>query len=105
MLQAVQDLNQMLDSENKISVRIGIATGSLVGGVIGTTRMQFDVWGQTVNRASRIESCARPGIVTVCSHTAALIVSLFSVVDVGKQNLKGIGEEHVFELGHLMKNE
>jgi adenylate cyclase len=48
-----------------ISVRIGIACGPVVAGVIGRRKFAYDVWGDTVNAASRLESAAMPGTVQV----------------------------------------
>jgi len=48
-----------------ISVRIGIACGPVVAGVIGHRKFAYDVWGDTVNLASRLESVAAPGSILV----------------------------------------
>ncbi|MGH8957431.1 MAG: adenylate/guanylate cyclase domain-containing protein [Acidimicrobiia bacterium] len=43
-----------------LELRVGLASGSVIGGVIGQRRMLFDVWGETVNTASRMESSGLP---------------------------------------------
>jgi len=52
-------------SQGEVSVRIGLHCGPLTAGVLGTQRMQFDVWGDTVNVASRMESTCQPGRIHV----------------------------------------
>ncbi|QPG06839.1 adenylate/guanylate cyclase domain-containing protein [Salinimonas marina] len=56
-----------------LGVRVGIATGPVTGGVIGQHKPCFDVWGQTVNLAARLEQYASTDKVMVCPHTAARI--------------------------------
>ena len=74
-----------------ISVRIGIATGPAVAGIIGTSRFSYDVWGQTVNLAARLESHGIPGKILVCSATRALIVEDWQLTQQRRIDLKGIG--------------
>lgn len=54
-------------------MRIGMHMGPLVAGIIGTTKMSFDVWGDTVNLASRAEQSAEPGHITITAPIAKLI--------------------------------
>ena len=63
------------DLPGGIEVRIGIHSGPVTAGVIGTQRMQYDVWGDTVNVASRMESTSEPGRIHV-SSSFALALSL-----------------------------
>jgi class 3 adenylate cyclase len=57
-------------SGDPIVVRVGIATGPAVAGVIGFRRFAYDLWGDTVNLASRLQESARPGTVLVSEPTA-----------------------------------
>lgn len=59
------------------SVRVGLHTGPLVAGVVGQTRFAYDVWGDTVNIASRMESAGEPGRVNLSGTTAARVADLF----------------------------
>jgi adenylate cyclase len=56
-----------------LQVRVGIASGSVVGGVIGRQRLLFDLWGDTVNLASRMESSGVPGRIQVAESTHDLL--------------------------------
>lgn len=56
-----------------LSLRVGVASGPVVGGVIGTRRILFDLWGDTVNVASRMESSGVPGRVQLAESTVDLL--------------------------------
>jgi guanylate cyclase len=56
-----------------LQVRVGIASGSVVGGVIGRRRILFDLWGDTVNTAARMESSGVPGRIHVAASTRELL--------------------------------
>ncbi len=56
-----------------LEVRIGINTGSTVAGIVGTKKFQYDIWGSTVNIASRMESASETGKINISDHTYQLI--------------------------------
>ncbi|RPI68540.1 MAG: adenylate/guanylate cyclase domain-containing protein, partial [Ignavibacteriae bacterium] len=56
-----------------VQVRLGVHCGAVTAGVIGTQRMQYDVWGDTVNVASRMESTGEPGRIHVSQTFASLL--------------------------------
>ncbi|MDQ2934389.1 MAG: adenylate/guanylate cyclase domain-containing protein [Chloroflexota bacterium] len=56
-----------------LEVRVGLASGDIVAGVIGQRRIQFDIWGDTVNTAARMESSGVPGRIQVAASTWELL--------------------------------
>ena len=67
----------------QINLRIGIHTGPAVAGVIGQRKFSFDVWGATVNIASRMESGGEPGKVHVSEAVAQALATRFSFINRG----------------------
>ncbi|HET9614442.1 MAG TPA: adenylate/guanylate cyclase domain-containing protein [Candidatus Limnocylindrales bacterium] len=74
-----------------IEVRVGVASGPVVGGVIGRRRMLFDLWGDTVNLASRMESSGVAGRVQVAESTAKLLSADDYVLEPREIEAKGLG--------------
>jgi adenylate cyclase len=74
-----------------LDVRIGIETGPVVAGVIGRRKFIYDLWGDTVNTASRMESHGLPGEIQVTERVAAALGPEFSVVPRGTIDVKGKG--------------
>jgi len=71
--------------------RIGLHTGPLVAGVIGKKKFSFDVWGDTVNTASRMEAASEPGRVNVSRATYDLVKEYFECESRGMLEVKGKG--------------
>lgn len=76
----------------KLRFRIGINSGSLVAGVIGSKKFQYDIWGDVVNVASRMESHGLPGKIQVTQETHDLLESDFVLTPRGSISIKGKGE-------------
>jgi len=76
----------------KWSLRVGIHSGPVVTGVVGKRKYAFDVWGDTVNVASRMESAGEPGRVNVSAYTYDLIRAEFECEYRGKVDAKGKGQ-------------
>ena len=74
-----------------ISFRIGINCGPVVAGVIGTRKFIYDVWGDTVNMASRMESLGVPGRVQVTHAVATRLAGSFELETRGLIDVKGKG--------------
>jgi adenylate cyclase len=75
-----------------LALRVGVHTGPLVAGVIGTHKFQYDLWGDTVNVASRLEATGVPGAVHVSRATRERLDDGFSVRRRGLVPLKGVGD-------------
>lgn len=78
------------------SVRVGVHSGDLVAGVLGTNKFLFDVWGDTVNTASRVESSGVPDAVSVSSTTWNRISHACIGESRGMVPIKGKGEMEMF---------
>jgi PAS domain S-box-containing protein len=76
----------------KFSIRIGINTGPVVAGVIGIKKFIYDLWGDTVNIASRMESQGLPGCIQVTTSTYKLLAGKFVFEERGTIQVKGKGE-------------
>lgn len=83
------------------SMRIGIHTGSLVAGIIGSKKFAFDVWGETVNIANRIESSADPNTIFVSEETNNHLKGFVDTSYVGKIYLKGIGDQEIYSVNRI----
>ena len=79
------------DLGTAIDVRVGVHTGPLVAGVIGTRRYTYDVWGDTVNVASRMESQGVPGQLQVSDDVRQRLGERFKLEDRGAIALKNRG--------------
>jgi len=75
----------------RLSLRIGINTGSVVAGVIGKKKFIYDVWGDTVNIASRMESHSQPDSIQVTEATYQLLKDRYQLVLRGEVEVKGKG--------------
>jgi class 3 adenylate cyclase/HAMP domain-containing protein len=90
----MQTYMQSLDSTlgKKLELRIGINTGSVIAGVIGIKKFIYDLWGDAVNVASRMESHGQPGLVQVTDATYAKLKEQYIFEQRGTISVKGRGE-------------
>ncbi len=83
-----------------LNLRVGLHVGPAIAGVIGLKKFIYDVWGNTVNTASRLESHGVPGRIHVTSETAALLADRYAFEPRGLVELKGKGPvETAFLIG------
>ncbi|MES0488967.1 MAG: adenylate/guanylate cyclase domain-containing protein [Leptospirales bacterium] len=101
IINAGLDIRDFLDSymvskkekgETGFSARIGIHSGSVVAGVVGLKKFAYDIWGDTVNIASRIESSGEKGKVNVSATVRSLVPESFNYTSRGKIKAKNKGE-------------
>jgi adenylate cyclase len=81
-----------------LEIRIGLASGPVVAGVIGQQRILFDLWGDTVNIASRMESAGMPGRIQVSASTHALLGDGYPFEERDEVEVKGLGRMTTFLL-------
>lgn len=77
-------------------LRLGIHTGELVAGVVGKNKFAYDIWGDTVNLAARMESSGEPGMVNVSGDTYQLVKNHFETEYRGKIKAKNKGEVDMY---------
>ncbi len=81
-----------------LGVRIGLNSGPVVAGVIGGKRFLYDVWGETVNLAQRLEAHGDGGCIQVTEDFARAHAEAFSFQSIGTVDLKGTGPTNVWRL-------
>jgi class 3 adenylate cyclase/predicted nucleic acid-binding Zn ribbon protein len=105
VVRAAMDIKDLLEKKKEenmksgapfFEARIGIHTGPLVSGVVGTKKFAFDVWGDTVNVASRMESGGEAGKINISDATYKLVSSKFKCLPRGKVPIKNRGEVEMY---------
>jgi adenylate cyclase len=81
-----------------LQMRIGLNSGPVVAGVIGKRRFLYDLWGDSVNTASRMESHGIPGEIQVSAATRKLLGGRFTFADRGTISIKGKGPMRTYLL-------
>ncbi len=92
---------QKLNNEPEWNIRVGIHTGELIAGVVGKKKFAYDVWGDTVNIASRMESNSEPGRVNVSLETYNEIKMFFNCEERGRILTKNRGELDMFFVNEI----
>ena len=98
-LNAAQSLNVYFkEHEIPLNFRIGIHAGSVMAGVLGSDRLFFDIWGDTVNMASRLESTGATGEIRCSERIKTALEGTWRFRDCGTIPMKGKGEPRVWQL-------
>ena len=82
----------------EVNLRIGVNTGPVVAGVIGSRKFAYDLWGDAVNVAARMESHSEPGKILTTEITASALSDRFVVTPEGIRDIKGKGPVPVFSV-------
>jgi class 3 adenylate cyclase len=96
MLEAANEINEV--SDIPLEIRIGINSGPVVAGVIGHKKFAYDLWGDAVNVAARMEELGQAGTVQITQATRKLLGDEFSYRDLGQIDVKGKGELQAYSV-------
>lgn len=96
MVAAMPALNAELGT--RFQLRAGVNTGSAVAGIVGSSKFSYDVWGDMVNLAARLESNGVPGVVVTSAAVANALQQRYTFESLGTKNLKGEGTTDVFAI-------
>jgi class 3 adenylate cyclase len=94
MLEAMDSFNRAHGTQ--LQIRIGVNSGPVVAGVIGMHKFTYDLWGNTVNVASRMESTGEPGRIHISVNTANLVRNDFKLESRGSIEVKSLGQVETF---------
>jgi class 3 adenylate cyclase len=100
-VKAAQNMLEFLDDRNRNSnrkweLRIGIHSGPVIGGIIDNKSLRFDLWGDTVNLASRLEGHGTPGMVNISATTYEMVKDHFTCKYRGTFEVKGKGDVEMY---------
>ena len=82
-------------------IRIGINSGSVVAGIVGVKKFAYDIWGDTVNTAARMEQNSEAGKINISGSTYELVKDQFTCEHRGKITAKGKGEVDMYFVNAL----
>ena len=96
MQQAMQRFN--VRNRHNWSIRVGVHCGPLMAGIIGSRKFAYDLWGDTVNLASRLESQGEAGKIHVSRDMAEALADKFELTELGVFSIRNRGDESVYRL-------
>jgi adenylate cyclase len=86
------------EKELDLNMRIGMASGPIMAGVIGRQKFSYDIWGDAVNLAARLENLSVPGRIHVCPRCRAALEGEFLFESRGLIEIKGVGQQETWFL-------
>ena len=89
------------DNPNALDIRIGIHSGPVIAGIVGVKKFAYDIWGDTVNTAARMEQNSLPGKVNISEATHQLIKEDFNFEHRGKIETKGKGAMDMYFVNQI----
>jgi adenylate cyclase len=101
MVSFIERFNARFGTE--FQIRIGLNSGPLVAGIIGKQKFAYDIWGDAVNVASRMESSGLPGRIHISEATRAALGADYECEARGSIEVKGLGQINTYFL--LSKND
>ncbi|MCJ7468205.1 MAG: tetratricopeptide repeat protein [Maribacter sp.] len=101
ILQFVEEIKNSTTTELNFDIRIGINTGPIVAGVVGNKKFAYDIWGDTVNVASHMESNSLPGRINIAQNTYDLVRKVFDCEYRGEINVKNRGPMKMYFVNGL----
>lgn len=101
MLDFLKKRNQ--EAEHCWQIRIGMHSGPLVGGIVGTEKYLYDIFGDTVNIAARMEELSQPMQVNVSSATQSLLKNAFTLGEGKEVEMKGKGKQLMYTLRNRLQ--
>jgi adenylate cyclase len=81
-----------------LQMRIGISSGPVMAGIIGTKRLTYDVWGDTVNMAARLENLSEPGRIQISTACKERLTDTIATEPRGELEIKGVGRQDTWFL-------
>jgi class 3 adenylate cyclase/TolA-binding protein len=99
-VQAAIEILEFMESRKKqekvFEIRVGVHSGPVVAGIVGVKKFAYDIWGDTVNTAARMEQSSEAGKINISETTYALVKDKFTCTHRGKVAAKGKGEVDMY---------